>query len=147
MRKVWPVLLFVLLALSGCATNSEQKPEPQTTIEPEVDFTWTPEKPFVGDLVSFAPSGSKAAGTDIVEWFWDFGDGATATIATPTHAFSTPGAFEVAAKMRLSDGQTAEYEQIVPVAAKNAPSSSSSSSGTPSSTTSSSSPGLGFPVI
>lgn len=32
---------------------------------------------------------------DLVEWNWDFGDGATSTVQHPTHTYTTPGTFTI----------------------------------------------------
>ncbi len=37
-------------------------------------------------------------------WFWDFGDGTTATVANPTHIYTQPGAYEVYLQVSNNNG-------------------------------------------
>lgn len=65
-----------------------------TTIEvypyPDAGFTYTPEVPSVFNSVNFTETS-----TDETTWFWEFGDGTTATEANPVHFYPFSGAFEV----------------------------------------------------
>lgn len=55
-----------------------------------------------GLTVAFSSTGSKAAeGATIASYAWDFGDGATATEASPSHTYSEPGTYQ--AKLVVTD--------------------------------------------
>ncbi len=56
--------------------------------------TAAPNPSTIGQTVSFSAAATDADG-DAVSYNWDFGDGSSATGATPTHAFTTAGAFMV----------------------------------------------------
>lgn len=62
------------------------------TPAPAAEFTFAPSSPMAGQTVSFtdASTGSPTS------WAWSFGDGGTSTAQNPTHAFATPGTFDVA---------------------------------------------------
>ncbi len=57
-----------------------------------VDFTWTPEEPFVGDVITFT---GYATGTATIEYSWSFGDGTYDTGANPVHTYAMAGDYTV----------------------------------------------------
>jgi 2',3'-cyclic-nucleotide 2'-phosphodiesterase (5'-nucleotidase family) len=57
-----------------------------------VDFTWVPETPFAGDVITFTGS---ATGTATIDYSWSFGDGTYGTGATPEHAYALGGDYTV----------------------------------------------------
>jgi len=76
--------------------------------------------PVTGGLapvdVAFDASGSTAAGgATVAKVTWDFGDGGTASGATPSHRFTQSGRYRVVARMTSSEGATAEAERTVVV--------------------------------
>jgi hypothetical protein len=57
-------------------------------------FTSSPANPPVGEAVSF--SGLTAVSRQpVMTYFWDFGDGATGSGATPSHAYAAAGTYKV----------------------------------------------------
>ena len=58
---------------------------------PTVSFEIDPPNPVAGQAVSLRDT-SPAGGTS---WLWDFGDGASATQAAPSHAWPGPGSYDV----------------------------------------------------
>ena len=63
---------------------------------------------------SFDGTGSSApAGRSITSYTWSFGDGATATGATATHTYATPGTYSVVLTVRDSAGFSASSTQSV----------------------------------
>lgn len=61
---------------------------------------------FVGMPVSFDGSNSSDPLGEVVAYDWDFGDGATATGANPTHAYADEGLYTVALTVTDNDGLT-----------------------------------------
>lgn len=59
-----------------------------------VDFTYTPSEPRAGASVLFTNQSSSGE-----EWEWTFGDGATATIKSPSHTYRNPGKYIVSLKV------------------------------------------------
>lgn len=61
---------------------------------PVAAFTYYPNDPFEGEVVTFESLSLDPDGR-IVDWHWDFGDGATGRGEYVDHAFSTPGSYVV----------------------------------------------------
>ena len=55
---------------------------------------------LTGTLVSFVDTSTG----NVTEWRWSFGDGATSDLRSPTHAWSTPGFYDVT--LTVSDGSS-----------------------------------------
>lgn len=60
----------------------------------------------VGTPISFDGTGSSDADGTIAAFAWDFGDGGTATGATPSHSYSVDGTFTVTLTVTDNDGLT-----------------------------------------
>jgi gliding motility-associated-like protein len=61
------------------------------SVKPTAAFTFVPPTACVNQAINFTDGSS--AGTD--QWFWDFGDGNTATTQNPIYAYLKPGTFNV----------------------------------------------------
>ena len=85
-------------------------------------FTFSPTDPTPGTVVNFNASTSTSA-DPIVEYRWDFGNGATAVRSTPTttRSYATAGSYVVTLRIKDSKGRTAITTQSVTVAAPEAP--------------------------
>lgn len=67
---------------------------------PNADFTFD-----INDLtVQFTDASSDDGG--VVSWTWDFGDGATSSVASPSHAYSSYGSKTVTLLVEDADGET-----------------------------------------
>ena len=84
---------------------------PKSAVPPYASFDYDVARPGVGDVVSFAATGNadgRFNSTDgdgtLVSYEWDFGDGATATGATVTHAYAASGQFPVVLTVTDNDG-------------------------------------------
>jgi PKD repeat protein len=73
---------------------------------PTVTFELDPPNPVAGQLVRLRDTSTAAA----TSWLWDFGDGTSATTASPAHAWSQPGPYTV---RLVSQGSTAEAAMTV----------------------------------
>lgn len=63
---------------------------------PKARFTYSPERIWAGDEISFDATQSIDAQSEIMEFDWDFADFSSSSYsATPTHTFSSPGSYEV----------------------------------------------------
>lgn len=56
----------------------------------EVDFTWSPQEPRIGQVVKFSNASQKGS-----EWAWSFGDNATSVSKNPTHVYTRVGTYTV----------------------------------------------------
>ncbi|UCF10239.1 MAG: PKD domain-containing protein [Candidatus Bipolaricaulota bacterium] len=81
---------------------------------PTASFRWTPDAVSDVTEVTFSGSGSDRDG-EVEHWKWTFGDGASATIATPTHRFDDDGIYVVSLVVTDDDGarSTAAIQEIV----------------------------------
>ena len=100
-------------AITGCAMNFG-------AVAPTASFTFSPPSPKALETVTFDGTGSKSnnAGGSIVEYSWEFGDGGTATGATPTHVYATPGTYSVTLTVKDSAGLTASTSENVVVVSR-----------------------------
>lgn len=69
----------------------------------------------VGELRTFDGSGSYDLDGTIVSYFWDFGDGTTATGAVVSHSYATVGTYTVVLTVTDNDGLTGVDAAIVKV--------------------------------
>jgi len=56
-----------------------------------VSFTYSPASPVPGQLVRFKDTSTGSANS----WHWDFGDGATSSVQSPSHGYSAAGSYAV----------------------------------------------------
>jgi PKD repeat protein len=83
---------------------------------PTADFSFSPTAPTAGSFVNFNGGASQAvAGRTISSYTWNFGDGGTATGATPTHAFAAGGTYNVTLTVVDSQGKSASVTKAVTV--------------------------------
>jgi len=77
-------------------------------VDPTASFTSSPASPKALDSVSFDGSGSHSndTGGTLVSYDWTFGDGGTATGATPSHTYSQPGVYTVTLTVKSDAGKT-----------------------------------------
>jgi phage baseplate assembly protein gpV len=68
-----------------------------------------------GEAIQF--TGFAAGGTEPYTWAWDFGDGATATVQNPTHAYTTAGTYTATLTVTDADDNTATDTATVTVLA------------------------------
>jgi serine protease AprX len=65
--------------------------------------------------VTFTDSSTTPAGA-ITDWAWNFGDGNTSSLQSPTHSYSAPDTYDVSLTVNDSDGETDTVSQQVAVA-------------------------------
>jgi PKD repeat protein len=83
---------------------------------PTADFTFSPASPTVGVNVNFnSGTSTPAPGRTIASYLWNFGDGATSTAATPSHAFAAVGDYNVVLVVTDSAGKTGRVTKTVGV--------------------------------
>jgi len=98
LRKVLSLVIVVaaVAALSGCFLQSV----------PRAAFTATPEFDYPPLDVTFNASASSSPNGPIVNYDWDFGDGATAGGVIVTHTYTEKGVYAVTLEVRDSAGET-----------------------------------------
>jgi PKD repeat protein len=83
--------------------------------DPTAAFDATPSAAEVGEPVSFGASASSDADGSIASYEWEFGDGDTATGESATHAYDSPGDYDVTLTVTDDDGATDTVTQTVSV--------------------------------
>ena len=94
MKRIY-ILLTVCLAIAACKKN-------------EVSFTYSPEAPKAGEVVTFTNQSSSGE-----DWEWSFGDGGVSTLKSPSHTFKKPGTYRVLLKVDKKNAWTATKEITV----------------------------------
>jgi PKD repeat protein len=96
----------------GVATNSVTV----STDAPTADFTFSQLPPNAAHNMQFNSSGSQAApGRTIVSYSWDFGDGGSSTLASPTHAYAAAASYNVTLTVTDSAGKVGRVTKTVQV--------------------------------
>jgi len=62
---------------------------------PTADFTANPTSGNAPLTVTFPDLSKPGAGATITSWYWDFGDGTTSTLQSPTHTFKAAGSYTI----------------------------------------------------
>jgi PKD repeat protein len=99
LRKVLSLVIVIAAgaALSGCFLQNA----------PRAEFTTTPAFDYPPLEVTFNASASSSPNGAIVNYDWDFGDGATAGGVTVTHTYTEKGVYAVTLEVRDASGETA----------------------------------------
>ena len=79
-------------------------------------FAFSPIAPDTNTLVQFTDESSDSDG-QVVVWNWNFGDGSTANIESPTHQFLSPGIYHVALTVTDNEYSTNSVTQNIQVVA------------------------------
>jgi gliding motility-associated-like protein len=95
--QTYPAGLFTVtltITTTGGCTATASGTVKVGSVKPTAAFTFIPPAFCVDSLFKFTDGSLPVPpGTD--QWFWDFGDGNTATIQNPTHAYILPGNYNV----------------------------------------------------
>jgi PKD repeat protein len=109
----------------GLAASQTQAITVSATVAPTASFVFSPIAPQIGQPVVFNSDASRAApGRTIAGYTWAFGDGASAGGASPTHAFTSAGTYNVVLTIVDDAGQKGTISQPVAVGIGSPPGSS-----------------------
>ena len=97
------IVATAVAALSGCFLQSA----------PRAEFTATPEFDYPPLDVTLNASASSSPNGPIVNYDWDFGDGATAGGMIVTHTYVEKGVYQVTLEVRDSAGETGARTKTV----------------------------------
>ncbi len=70
-------------------------------------FSYSPTLLLTNETITFVPD---STGPSVIGWDWDFGDGTTSKLKSPTHSYSNGGAYTV--KLKLTDSLYMCTEEI-----------------------------------
>lgn len=86
----------------------------EVAFSPVADFSYFPVEPTTQDEIQFIDQSSDPDG-ELVSWLWDFGDGATAEVQSPSHKYAKAGTFTVKLVVTDDQGKTDETSQEIRV--------------------------------
>jgi PKD repeat protein len=90
---------------------------PQANQPPTASFTVTPAQPQTGQSTSFDGTGSKDPDGSITNYAWTFGDGASASGATPSHPYAAQGSYTVTLTVTDNQGGKGTVQKTIQVVA------------------------------
>jgi hypothetical protein len=114
LRKQFKILLLILFATLALQAWGAQPPQqlakvaPPPVPAPVAAFTVSPAAPAVNQPVVF----SDVSTGNPKSWSWNFGDGATSTARSPTHAFATAGAYSVSLQVANTTGSSSTNQTV-----------------------------------
>jgi endoglucanase len=109
-----------LVALTVTDTNANKDTETKTVIvytgDPIASFTFSPNKPLPGEVVTFDASASTDVDGSITSYSWDFGDGSTDSGMTVNHSYSEEGTYSVTLTVSDDNGNIGSENRDVTAA-------------------------------
>ena len=89
----------------------------RVSIAPVANFTHSPTKPVINEMVTFNASASYDPDRSIVSYRWDFDDGNVTAVAVEiiTHVYTTEGTYNVTLTVTDDDGLTGTLWKLVTV--------------------------------
>jgi PKD repeat protein len=104
----------------GLSSSTTQSVSVDASPAPTGDWVFSPTTPSVGDTVFFNASAMKpAAGHQIVQYGWNFGDGTTGSGAQVTHAFGAAATYQVVLTVIDDAGQRVTPTHAVAISSGN----------------------------
>jgi len=101
-------LMFTTTAKSGGALTVDVQ---YGVTPPTANFTYSPASPVAGEAVAFTNSSSGLP----VSFLWDFDDGTTSTVRSPTHTFASGGVYDVTLTAFSPAGASAPFTRTLTV--------------------------------
>jgi PKD repeat protein len=119
----YPVTLKVMDNNGGINTTTQTisvtETSPPTDNRPPVaDFSYIPQEPTVLDIISFRDLSTDTDGW-VVDWLWNFGDGATSTHQHPGHQYTTTGIYTL--RLTVTDDMDATHTLTHDITIRNVP--------------------------
>jgi tartrate-resistant acid phosphatase type 5 len=127
-RNGWSPTNSVVLVISGSGHRTAEAYEGVPAAAPllHVEYS-TPAPPNAVPTANFTHTTSALTASfsdtstdsdgSIVSWLWNFGDGSSSTLQSPSHAYSAAGTYPVSLTVTDDDGATDDTSQSVTVAA------------------------------
>ena len=107
---------LVVTDLRGATATKVRPINIGATAPPTPAFTTSPAEPDAGDTIFFnAATSEPAEGRVLVDYFWDFGDGTTASGVSVSKIYAAPGTYTVTLKVTDDAGSFKVASQTVEV--------------------------------
>jgi len=90
------------------STSATRTVDVRANRAPNVDFSFSPGSPRVGNAISFTANANDPDGS-VQKYQWDFGDGSTASGSSVDYSFDSKGSYSV--RLTVEDGQGAASSQ------------------------------------
>lgn len=71
----------------------------------QATFSWQPDQADHKNII-FQDASAPSSGSQIVSWTWDFGDGTTSSMSSPTHLYTADGTYNVV--LNIVDDQSCQ---------------------------------------
>ncbi len=81
------------------------------TIPPVADFTISDSTPFVNDTVTFTNTSTLGSGP-LTQYVWEFGDGGSSILKSPTYKYTAAGVFGVKLTVVTAHGQSSVTKSV-----------------------------------
>ncbi|MCI2431729.1 PKD domain-containing protein [Candidatus Acetothermia bacterium] len=107
--------MLSLLVVAGMALWTTGCFHQKTDLGPKAEFSFSPASPKVGEDVLFDASNSQATDGQIIEYLWDFGDGATEEGPIVIHRYSATGRYLVKLTVKDDKNRTNSVEKALQV--------------------------------
>lgn len=112
MRKhLWVSAIFLIVLSFILASCFHQK----GSQDPKAEFSFSPSSPEVGEDIVFDGSSSRDPDGQIIEYLWDFGDGAQDEGPIVIHSYNTAGRYVVKLTVKDDKNKTSSAEQTIQV--------------------------------
>jgi len=98
---------------AGATATSSQTVTVTAPSQPRASFTFSPSSPSQGTTISFTPN--VGGGTLPYSYSWDFGDGATSSVAYPSHLYTLSGSYTIQLTVTDNTGQSTSTFQTITV--------------------------------
>jgi PKD repeat protein len=106
-----------LAAPEGSLASSESFSQHEVT-PPFAHFSWMPGSPLTGEAVTFDASATTDPGHTVTSYQWSFGDGASATGASPSHVYAHAGNYVATLTVGDDAGNSRAVSHVVTIAGR-----------------------------
>jgi PKD repeat protein len=101
------------LAINSVGNECDANDTIKVVVFPSSSFTESTKKVLTNEIVYFNASDSYDPDGNIIDYFWDFGDGTNATGQVVTHAYNAEGNFTITLTIIDDDGSSSNSTTVV----------------------------------